>query len=177
MAGTGKKSSQKLVWLKKNVPGGYLGKHGFKSVRQRMHREFLSINVGDIDRRSKAFESDGLLKGKELNLEGYKVLGDGEMTQKLTITAEKFSQSAKEKIEKAGGKLVSKGVKSLMIFGHARCERRQVRQNKGELEKSPICVSVAAVGGEGFIGPRTRNPRRCAALQRHSRGRCCRCRL
>ena len=106
MAGTGKKSAQKLVWLKKNVPGGYLGKKGFKSVRQRMHREFLSINVGDIDRRLVAFESEGLLKGKELNLEGYKVLGDGEMIAKLTITAEKFSKSAKEKIEKAGGKAV-----------------------------------------------------------------------
>ena len=106
MAGTGKKSAQKLVWLKKYFPGGYLGKHGFKSVRQRMQRQFLSINVGDIDRRLKAFESDGLLKGKELNLEGYKVLGDGEIKEKLTINAEKFSVSAKKKIEKAGGKAV-----------------------------------------------------------------------
>jgi len=46
------------------------------------------------------------LKGKELNLEGYKVLGEGELKEKLTITAEKFSRSAKEKIEKAGGKSV-----------------------------------------------------------------------
>ncbi|MBU2523547.1 MAG: 50S ribosomal protein L15 [Nanoarchaeota archaeon] len=106
MAGTGKKSAQKLVWLKKYAPGGYLGKRGFKSVRQRMHREFLSINIGDIDRRLGAFENEGLLKGKELNLEGYKVLGDGELKEKLTITAEKFSQSAKEKIEAAGGKAV-----------------------------------------------------------------------
>ena len=106
MAGTGKKSAQKLVWLKKYYPDGYLGKHGFKSVPQRMQRKFLSINIGDIDRRLKAFEREGLLKGKELNLEGYKVLGEGELKEKLTITAEKFSRSAKEKIEKAGGKSV-----------------------------------------------------------------------
>ena len=40
-----------------------------------------------------------------------KILGDGELTAALTITAHKFSKSAAEKIEKAGGKaLVSGGV-------------------------------------------------------------------
>lgn len=32
-----------------------------------------------------------------------KILGEGELTRKLTVTASKFSASAKEKIEKAGG--------------------------------------------------------------------------
>ena len=32
-----------------------------------------------------------------------KVLGDGELTKKLTVSAHRFSASAKEKIEKAGG--------------------------------------------------------------------------
>lgn len=35
---------------------------------------------------------------------GLKVLGDGEITKKLTVKAAKFTASAKEKIEKAGGK-------------------------------------------------------------------------
>ncbi len=35
-----------------------------------------------------------------------KVLGDGELTKKLTVSAHRFSQSAKEKIEKAGGEVV-----------------------------------------------------------------------
>lgn len=105
MAGTGKKSSQKLVWLKKYMPD-YLGRHGFKSVQQRLHKKLLSVNVGDIDRRLKAFESEGLLKGKELNLEGYKVLGEGELKEKLKITASKFSQSAKDKIAKSGGEAI-----------------------------------------------------------------------
>ena len=33
-----------------------------------------------------------------------KILGDGELTKKLTVKANAFSASAKEKIEKAGGK-------------------------------------------------------------------------
>jgi large subunit ribosomal protein L15 len=36
----------------------------------------------------------------------WKILGDGELTKKLTINAYGFSKSALEKIEKAGGKAV-----------------------------------------------------------------------
>ena len=35
-----------------------------------------------------------------------KVLGDGELTKPLTVTAHAFSKSAREKIEKAGGKVI-----------------------------------------------------------------------
>ena len=37
-------------------------------------------------------------------LDGIKVLGRGELTKKLTVKVAKFSTSAAEKIEKAGGK-------------------------------------------------------------------------
>ena len=37
-------------------------------------------------------------------LSGIKVLGNGEIKKKLTVRAHKFSNTAKEKIEKAGGK-------------------------------------------------------------------------
>ena len=46
-----------------------------------------------LDRRIVRKENDGL-----------KVLGNGELTKKLTVTCAAFSASAKEKIEKAGGK-------------------------------------------------------------------------
>ena len=36
---------------------------------------------------------------------GLKVLGNGELTKKVTVQAKKFSKSAQEKIEKAGGKV------------------------------------------------------------------------
>ena len=35
--------------------------------------------------------------------DGLKILGNGELTKKLTVRAAKFTESAKEKIEKAGG--------------------------------------------------------------------------
>jgi len=36
--------------------------------------------------------------------DGIKILGNGELTKNLTVKAAAFSQSAKDKIEKAGGK-------------------------------------------------------------------------
>ena len=42
------------------------------------------------------------MRGK---IDGVKILGQGDLTKKLTIAAHKFSGSAREKIEKAGGSL------------------------------------------------------------------------
>ena len=39
-------------------------------------------------------------------LDGLKVLGQGDLTRAITVTAANFSASAKEKIEKAGGKAI-----------------------------------------------------------------------
>ena len=36
-------------------------------------------------------------------LDGIKIMGDGELTKKLTVQAHKFTATAKEKIEAAGG--------------------------------------------------------------------------
>jgi large subunit ribosomal protein L15 len=68
------------------------------------------VNIGDLDIRFEANEevspatlkSRGLVKGQYDLL---KVLGDGELTKPLKISAHKFSASAKEKIEKAGGQI------------------------------------------------------------------------
>jgi len=48
---------------------------------------------------------EGLVRGQ---LEGVKILGVGELTKKLNITADKVSASAKEKIEAAGGTITLK---------------------------------------------------------------------
>ncbi|MBQ0017708.1 MAG: 50S ribosomal protein L15 [Clostridiales bacterium] len=72
-------------------------------------KEYAEINVKDLNR----FDDDTVVD-IELMLEsglvkqvkdGVKVLGNGELTKKLTVKAEKFSKSAAEKIEKAGGKV------------------------------------------------------------------------
>ena len=72
--------------------------------------EVAIVNVGDLERRFEANEevspatlkTRGLVKGQYDIL---KVLGDGELTKTLRISAHKFSASAKEKIEKAGGQI------------------------------------------------------------------------
>lgn len=67
------------------------------------------VNLYDFN----IFEDGAVVSAKELFEEGLirsaekpvKVLGDGELEKKLTIKADKFSESAKSKIEAAGGKI------------------------------------------------------------------------
>lgn len=81
-----------------------LPKRGFTNI---FAKEYAIINVSDLNQ----FE-DGTVVTAELLLEtriirkaldGLKVLGNGEMTKKLTVKATKFTQSAAEKIAAAGG--------------------------------------------------------------------------
>ena len=80
-------------------------KRGFRNI---FRTEFVTINVSDLERFGMAEVSLEALKkarkakGKETLL---KVLGDGELKKAVTVKANKFSKSAVEKIEKAGGKV------------------------------------------------------------------------
>ena len=82
-----------------------LSKRGFNNYNFRT--VYATVNVGDLER----FE-EGTTVTKELlveaglvkkELDGIKVLGNGELTKKLTVKADKFSSTAKEKIENVGG--------------------------------------------------------------------------
>ncbi len=69
------------------------------------------INLGDLDAKFQNGEevSPQTLKAKSLVKGRYdllKVLGDGELTKGLKISAHRFSRSALEKIEKAGGQAI-----------------------------------------------------------------------
>jgi large subunit ribosomal protein L15 len=72
--------------------------------------ETVGINLGDLERFSAGAEVDPtvLVEAKLLRRKGarVKILANGELTKKLTITAHAFSAAAKAKIEKAGGKVV-----------------------------------------------------------------------
>ena len=81
-----------------------LPKRGFTNI---FAKEYATVNLDALN----AFE-DGtevtaaLLKEKRIirkELDGLKVLGGGELKRKLTVKAVKFTGSAKEKIEAAGG--------------------------------------------------------------------------
>ena len=82
-----------------------LPKRGFNN---KWAKEYAEVNVKDLNRFEDGTEVDlGMLLAAGLvgkQLDGLKVLGNGELTKKLTAKAEKFSKSAVEKIEKAGGK-------------------------------------------------------------------------
>ena len=82
-----------------------LPKRGFTN---KWAKEYAEVNVKDLNRFEDGTEVDlGVLLAAGLvgkQLDGLKVLGNGELSKKLTVKAEKFSKSAVEKIEKAGGK-------------------------------------------------------------------------
>ena len=68
------------------------------------------VNLAEIEARFEAGETVNAesLKFRGLihcNKDGVKVLGDGELTKKLTFEVDKVSKSAEEKIKKAGGEI------------------------------------------------------------------------
>lgn len=101
-----------------SIPAGFEGgqmplikrvpKRGFSNYP--FKKEYALINVMDLE---ELFE-DGTEITAELLLEsgvikkvldGVKVLGDGDITKKFTVKVQKISESAKNKIEAAGGKV------------------------------------------------------------------------
>jgi len=81
-----------------------LPKRGFKNI---WAKKFAEVNVETLNRFEDGAEVDavalvetGILKNV---LDGVKILGNGEITKKLTVRAQAFTKSAKAKIEAAGG--------------------------------------------------------------------------
>jgi large subunit ribosomal protein L15 len=87
--------------LQRRVP-----KRGFKNP---FRKEYVVLNVSAFQDRENTEIT--LADYKELGFvkklhDGVKILGDGELTRAVTIHAHKFSKTAREKIEKAGGHCV-----------------------------------------------------------------------
>lgn len=86
--------------LQRRIP-----KRGFTSLNKKIYN---LINLRDLD----AFEAGTVLDVEQYGKaglvssmkDGIKILGDGDLTKALTVQAHKFSKSAVEKIEAAGGK-------------------------------------------------------------------------
>ena len=82
-----------------------LPKRGFNNIFATV---YTTVKVSDLNRfeDGAVVDTAALLKAgliKKVN-DGVKVLGNGDLTRKLTVEAAAFTASAKEKIEKAGGK-------------------------------------------------------------------------
>ena len=110
-SGRGHKGNKARGQVNPNFEGGQTLLHrrlpqlrGFKPVNK---KDYAIVNVGALA----GFESgaevtpDVLIQRGILRdvRDGVKILGDGELTTKLTVRAHKFSHSAIEKIQAAGG--------------------------------------------------------------------------
>lgn len=80
-------------------------KRGFNNI---FATKYSVVNVSDLDQfvdgtvvDADLLKASGLIKKTN---DGVKILGNGELTKNLTVKAAAFSASAREKIEKAGGK-------------------------------------------------------------------------
>jgi len=83
-----------------------LPKRGFTNIRK---VDFQVVNVGDISRfphleefTPEVFFKLGLISKRRIPV---CVLGNGELDRKIVVSAQRFSRSAKEKIEALGGKV------------------------------------------------------------------------
>ena len=81
-------------------------KRGFNNI---FATEYTVVNVADLEARFEngaVIDTDALIDAGLVTkvLDGVKVLGNGEVTKSFTVKATKFSESAKAKIESAGGK-------------------------------------------------------------------------
>lgn len=86
-----------------------LPKRGFTNI---FKKEWIEVNLADLDKRFESSENvtpalmadRGMIKKSKLaRYEGVVVLGKGNLTKALRVTAHRFSQAAREKIEAAGG--------------------------------------------------------------------------
>ncbi|MCR5486653.1 MAG: 50S ribosomal protein L15 [Lachnospiraceae bacterium] len=81
-------------------------KRGFKNINS---KKIVTLNVSQLDKYyndGDTVQPEDLIERKIIHdtYDGLKILGNGEITKKLTVKAHAFSASAKEKIEAAGGK-------------------------------------------------------------------------
>jgi len=80
-----------------------LPKRGFTNI---FHKEFAIVNVSQLNKlEGNSFDAESLLAAGVIHKlkDGLKILGTGELTRKISVKANLFSESAKAKIEAAGG--------------------------------------------------------------------------
>ena len=110
-AGRGTKGTGARKNVSPGFEGGQMPIHmrlpKLKGFTNRNRVEYQEVNLGDIER---LFPQGGEISKDDLVAKGavrknrlVKILGDGDLSVKVSITADKFTGSAKEKIAAAGG--------------------------------------------------------------------------
>jgi large subunit ribosomal protein L15 len=137
MAGSGKRADQKKTLVTALYGHKYFGKQGItsrktqKDKRKRINLDDIELNIESYIKRGVAKKNSG---GFEINLEKYKVLGGSEnyvLKNKFFIKAKDASESAIEKIKKAGGKIdVLKAAEAAQEKKEEIEEKKQTADNK-----------------------------------------------
>ena len=108
MSGSGKRADHKKTLVTKLYGHGYFGKQGITSkgtkrdIRKRINLQQIELNLENYIK--KGLEKKG--NGFEIDLISYKILGKGDVKNKLIIKAKEASKSAIEKVKKAGGEII-----------------------------------------------------------------------
>lgn len=114
MAGSGKRADHKKTLVQKLYGHGYFGKQGITSkktkrdTRQRINIGEIQLNIDKFGKKTK--------DGYEVVLSKYKILGTGVVKDKLIVSCYEISESAKKKIEAAGGSVSVKKEKESEDF-------------------------------------------------------------
>jgi large subunit ribosomal protein L15 len=127
-----------------------LPKRGFNNSA--FHRTYAVVNLSDLnDFKAGTSVNEELLRKSKLvrgDFAGIKILGDGELKHSLRIEVDKVSASAREKIEKAGGTIALREV---------RTERKAGASAKPDLKKETAePAAKPAAKGESSGGSRSR---------------------
>lgn len=128
MSGSGKRADHKKTLITKKYGNKYFGKQGVTSRKTEKDKR-KRINLQDITNNLEKYKKTS--KGYEINLPEYKILGKGDVNQKLIINARKASKSALEKVRKKGGEIIQ-GNKKPSSPGK---EKEQPKDNKNKKEK------------------------------------------
>ncbi len=109
--GRGHKGDKARGHIRPGFEGGQTPLHRrlphFRGFTQHNKKEYAVVNLGDLEK----FENGDVVSPETLKAKhivndfksGVKILGSGELTKKLTVTAHQFSKSAADKIVALGG--------------------------------------------------------------------------
>lgn len=111
MSGSGKRADHKKTLITKLYGHDYFGKQGITSRKTERDKR-RRINLGTIEKNLDTYGKK-TTKGWEVDLPKYKILGEGEIKNKLIIKAKGASKSALDKVKKAGGEIIIKEVKKI----------------------------------------------------------------
>lgn len=106
MSGSGKRADHKKTLVQKLYGHKYFGKQGITSrgtkrdTRKRINLQTIELNLEKYGKKS----GDKF----EIDLSDYKILGTGEVKNKLIIKAKQASKSAISKVKKMGGEILLK---------------------------------------------------------------------